>query len=49
MAMMTVTCKWCGATNTKDESQYVVECTSCGKETSYLVQPHAIKPPSKRE
>jgi len=43
MAMMKVKCKWCRAENEKDESQYVVKCPKCGKETSYLVQPHALK------
>lgn len=43
MAMMTVICKHCGAENQKDEAQYVVKCTECGKETCYLVQPWALR------
>lgn len=39
MGVMTVICKWCGAKNEKEQSQYVVICPKCGKKTSYMVQP----------
>lgn len=43
MAMMTVICKHCGAENQKEEGQYVVKCTKCGKETTYMVRPGALR------
>lgn len=42
MAMI-VKCKHCGASNQREPDQYVVKCASCGKKTSYLVQPNALK------
>lgn len=41
--MVLVICKHCGAENQKRDDQYVVKCPKCGKDTSYGVQPGALK------